>query len=70
MINITPNKPLLLFHRRIIISIALPRFIRVMIIITPFREMVCEFETRGIGTGVFEIYDYELYVGVLGEEEW
>jgi hypothetical protein len=41
-----------------------------MVVVAPFSEMVSEFETGGIGRGVFEINDHELFVRILGEEEW
>lgn len=37
---------------------------RVMIIIAPFCEVVCELETRGVCGGVFEVDNDKLFVGV------
>lgn len=39
------------------------------VVIAPFREVVCEFETRGISRGVLEVDYDELLVVVLGKEE-
>jgi len=42
---------------------------RVVIVVAPFCEMVCELETWSIGGSVFEVDDYELLVGVGWQEE-
>jgi len=41
----------------------------VVVVVAPFCEVVCEFETGGVAGGVFEVDYDELFVGVCGEEE-
>lgn len=40
-----------------------------MVIVAPFREVVCEFEAGDIGGSVFEVDDDELLVFVFGMQE-
>lgn len=40
-----------------------------MIVVAPFRKVVCEFQTGGVGGGVFEVDNYELFVVIGWEEE-
>ena len=40
-----------------------------MVVVAPFGEVVGEFESAGVGGGVFEVDDDELFVLVCGEEE-
>jgi hypothetical protein len=40
-----------------------------VIVVAPFREMVCELKTWRIGRSVFEVDDYELFVGIGWQEE-
>lgn len=42
---------------------------RIMIVVAPFCEVVCELETRGICGGIFEVDDDKLFVGISWEEE-
>lgn len=70
MVDITFDETALLLQRRVVFGIACPRFRSVVVIVAPFREMVCEFEARCVGGCVFEVYDDELFVGVLGKEKW
>lgn len=48
---------------------ALPGEGWVVVVVAPFREVVCEFQAGGVGVCVFEVDDDELFVGVCGEEE-
>lgn len=67
MIDVGADKASLFFEGGVVICVTGPGFGGVVVVVTPFCEMVCEFETGGIGAGVLEIYDYELFVCVLGE---
>jgi hypothetical protein len=40
-----------------------------VVVVAPFCKVVCEFEAGGVGIGVFEINDYELFVLVGRMEE-
>ena len=41
----------------------------VVVVVGPFGEVVCEFETREVSGGVLEVDDHELFVFVGGLEE-
>jgi hypothetical protein len=69
VIDIAADETALLLKRRIQMRIA-DKGDGEMVVVAPFSEMVSEFETGGIGRGVFEINDHELFVRILGEEEW
>lgn len=69
MINITANEPLLFLESRIPRRITEPRLLRVVIVVAPFRKVVCELETRRVGGCIFEVNNDELFVRVLREEE-
>lgn len=64
VVKVSADKPSLLLHGRIILSIASLRLLLIMVVVAPLREMVCEFQTRGIGGCIFKIDNYELFVGV------
>lgn len=40
-----------------------------MIVVAPLREVVCEFQARGIGGCVFKVDHDELFVRILWEEK-
>jgi hypothetical protein len=40
-----------------------------VVVVAPFCEVVCEFQTTGIGGCIFEVDDDQLFVGVLREEK-
>ena len=42
----------------------------VVVVVAPFRKVVCELEAGGIARGVFEVNDDELLVRVGWQEEW
>jgi hypothetical protein len=69
VIDIAADETALLLERRIQMRIARKGDGEV-VVVAPFSEMVCEFETGGVGRGVFEINDHKLFVRVLGEKEW
>lgn len=48
---------------------AAPRGDRVVVVVAPLGKVVGEFEARGVGVGVLEVDDHELFVGVGGEQE-
>lgn len=69
MVDIGFYEAALFFFRRVVVCITGVRRNGVMIIIAPFCEVICELETRGVGGGVFEVDDDELFVGVSWEEK-
>jgi hypothetical protein len=69
VIDIAADESALLLERRVQTRIA-HKGDGEVVVVAPFREMISEFETGGIGRGVFEINDHELFVRILGEEEW
>lgn len=69
MINVGTNKASLLLDGGIIVRVARPWFVGIVVVVAPFREVVCEFQTRGIGGCVLEVDDYELFVCILREEK-
>ena len=64
MVEISADKAALFLDGRVVLSITSLGLLLVMIVIAPLRKMVCEFEARCIGGCVFEVDDYELFVGV------
>jgi hypothetical protein len=41
-----------------------------VIVVTPFREMIGEFKAWEVGTGIFEVNDDKLFVLILWVKEW
>ena len=64
MVEICADEPTLFLNGRIVFSIASLRPLLIMVVVAPLREMVCEFQARGVGGCIFEIDNYELFVGV------
>lgn len=63
MVNVAPDEAFLFLECGVVVCIARPGCRRWgMVVVAPFCEMVCEFEAWGVGGGVFEIDDYELFV--------
>lgn len=58
MEHIAPQKAPLFLHTGIVIRIASPGFAGVVVVVTPFREVVCEFQPGRVGRCVFEV-DYD-----------
>lgn len=68
MPHICSDEPVLLFRSGVGVCIAGVRRGRVVVVVAPFCEVVCEFESWRVGGGVFEIDHYELFVGVGREK--
>lgn len=64
MVEIGAHESALFLHRRVVFCITRLRLLLVVVVVAPFREMVCEFETRSVSGCVFEVDDYELFMGV------
>lgn len=62
MIDVRTDEPALLFGGWIHSGIAYMRSVRIVVIVAPFREVICEFKTNGVGRCVLEINDDELFV--------
>jgi hypothetical protein len=69
VVNIGFDEASLFFFSGVVIGITGVRGDRVVVIIAPFCEMVCELETRCVGGGVFKVDDNKLFVGVGWVEE-
>ena len=69
MRHVCLQKPFLLAGGRVQGRAARVRRRLVVVIVAPFREVVCEFEARRVRIGVLEVDDDEALVLVCGEEE-
>ena len=57
----------LLFGMGVLVGITFPGYVCV-VVVAPFCKVVCEFVAGCVGVGVLEVYDYELFVLIGGEE--
>lgn len=68
MQDIGANKAALFFGSRICCSIDLPRGRGgIVVVVTPFCEVVCKFEARCVSGSVLEVDHDELFVLVSGQ---
>ena len=63
---VAPNKPMLLLWCRISLGIASETRGGMMVVVTPFSEVVCELHPRRIGVGVLKVDNDELFVLIGG----
>ncbi len=68
MQDVAADEALLLFGGWVVVCVAGVGGLRVVVVVAPFGEVVCEFEAAHVGVGVFEVDDDELFVFVGGEE--
>ena len=67
MIDVGADEIALLLEGWVAFCFAGPGSVGVVVVVTPFCEVVGEFETGRVGGGVFEVDDYQLLVVVCRE---
>lgn len=65
VVDVASDEFALLFEAWIAAGMACPGCSWIVVIVTPFCEVVCEFEAGRVGGCVFEVYDNQLLVVVL-----
>lgn len=64
MVDVGFDEAALFFFGGVVLGVAGVGSNRVVVVVAPFCEVICEFEAAGVGGGVFEVDDDELFVGV------
>ena len=70
MFHIRLNESVLLFDSRVSIRFAAVWLIRIVIVVSPFGEMVSKFSARDVGSCIFEIDDHQLLVDIGRLDQW
>ena len=69
MVDIASYECSLLFQAGVARCVACPRSDGVMVIVTPLRKVVGEFEARCVGRGILKINYHQLLVRILRKQE-
>ena len=69
VVDISAHEAGLFLDGRVFRHVTGERVERVVVVVGPFGEVVCEFEAWQVGGGVLEVDDHELFVLVGGLEE-